>query len=177
MSGWKRVERVFENGLFASRWLLAPFYVGLIASIGLLLVVFFREFFRGAAHIWAMTVEQAILNVLTLLDLALAANLILVVILAGYESFVSKIDTEGHEDRPTWMGTTTFSGLKLKLYASIVAISGIQLLKSFMGVGGEPVHKDELMWMTIIHFAFVVTAVLSALTDYLSARGSKGSSS
>ncbi|MBX3563805.1 MAG: TIGR00645 family protein [Sphingomonas sp.] len=177
MSGLKRIERVFENGLFASRWLLAPFYVGLIAAIGLLLIVFVREFFHAVPQIWVMSVEEAILNVLTLLDLALAANLILVVILAGYESFVSKIDTEGHEDRPAWMGTTTFSGLKLKLYASIVAISGIQLLKAFMGVGGEPVPKEELMWMTIIHFAFVVTAVLSALTDYLSARGSKGSAS
>lgn len=176
MSGLKRIERFFENGLFASRWLLAPFYVGLIASIALLLIVFCREFFHAASQIMVASVEEAILNVLTLLDLALAANLILVVILAGYESFVSKIDTEGHEDRPSWMGTTTFSGLKLKLYASIVAISGIQLLKAFMGVGGEAVPKEELMWMTIIHFAFVITALLSALTDYFSARGSKGSS-
>jgi len=167
----KKLEKAFEDGLFASRWLLAPFYVGLIASIGLLLVVFARVFFAAVPAAMTMSVEDAILKVLTLLDLALAANLILVVILAGYESFVSKIDTEGHEDRPAWMGTTTFAGLKLKLYASIVAISGIQLLKAFMGVGGEPVPKEELMWMTIIHFAFVMTAVLSALTDYLSSRG------
>jgi len=172
----KKLERWFENGLFASRWLLAPFYVGLIASILLLLIVFVRELLGDVPALMVMTVEEAILKVLTLLDLALAANLILVVILAGYESFVSKIDTEGHEDRPSWMGTTTFSGLKLKLYASIVAISGIQLLKSFMGIGGHPLSSEGLMWMTIIHFAFVVTAVLSALTDFLSARGSKGSS-
>lgn len=171
-----RLERWFESGLFASRWLLAPFYVGLIGSVVLLLVVFAREFFAAAPHVLTMSVEAAILKVLTLLDLALAANLILVVILAGYESFVSKIDTEGHEDRPSWMGTTTFSGLKLKLYASIVAISGIQLLKSFMEIGTRPLTASELMWMTIIHFAFVMTAVLSALTDYLSSRGSKGSS-
>jgi uncharacterized protein (TIGR00645 family) len=172
----KRLEHWFETGLFASRWLLAPFYVGLIASIMLLLVVFVRELLGDVPALMAMSVEAAILKVLTLLDLALAANLILVVILAGYESFVSKIDTEGHEDRPSWMGTTTFSGLKLKLYASIVAISGIQLLKSFMGIGARPVSGTELMWMTIIHFAFVVTAVLSAFTDFLSARGSKHSS-
>ena len=171
----KRLEHWFETGLFASRWLLAPFYVGLIASIVLLLVVFVRELVGDVPALMVMSVEAAILKVLTLLDLALAANLILVVILAGYESFVSKIDTDGHEDRPSWMGTTTFSGLKLKLYASIVAISGIQLLKSFMGIGGHHVSNEELMWMTIIHFAFVVTAVLSALTDFLSSRGSKGS--
>lgn len=173
----KKLEYWFENGLFASRWLLAPFYVGLIASIVLLLGVFVREFLSAVPQMMVMTVEATILKVLTLLDLALAANLILVVILAGYESFVSKIDTEGHEDRPGWMGTTTFSGLKLKLYASIVAISGIQLLKSFMAIGSKPLSGEELMWATIIHFAFVVTAVLSALTDYLSARGSKSSSS
>ena len=170
-----RLERWFENVLFASRWLLAPFYVGLIASLVMLLIVFLREFVHAIPAKLTMSVETAILKVLTLLDLALAANLILVVILAGYESFVSKIDTEGHEDRPSWMGTTTFSGLKLKLYASIVAISGIQLLKNFMGIGTKPLTSTDLMWMTIIHFAFVVTAVLSALTDFLSARGSKQS--
>lgn len=173
MSKLKQIERVFENGLFASRWLLAPFYVGLILSIGLLLVVFAREFFAMVPYALTMSVETAILKVLTLLDIALAANLILVVILAGYESFVSKIDTEGHEDRPSWMGTTTFSGLKLKLYASIVAISGIQLLKSFMSIGEKPLTDGELMWMTVIHFAFVITALLSALTDYLSSRPGK----
>lgn len=173
MSKLKHIERVFENGLFASRWLLAPFYVGLILSIGLLLVVFAREFFAMIPYALTMTVESAILKVLTLLDIALAANLILVVILAGYESFVSKIDTEGHEDRPSWMGTTTFSGLKLKLYASIVAISGIQLLKSFMSIGEKPLTDGDLMWMTVIHFAFVITALLSALTDYLSSRPGK----
>lgn len=166
----KKLENAFENGLFASRWLLAPFYVGLIASILLLLTVFVREFMAAVPQALTMTVEAAILKVLTLLDLALAANLILVVILAGYESFVSKIDTAGHEDRPSWMGTTTFSGLKLKLYASIVAISGIQLLKTFMGIDGHHATSSDLMWMTIIHFAFVVTAVLSALTDWLSAK-------
>ncbi|MBA16704.1 TIGR00645 family protein [Sphingosinithalassobacter portus] len=173
---WKKLEHIFETGLFASRWILAPFYVGLIAALLLLLVVFARTFFAAIPDALTMSVEVAILKVLTLLDLALAANLILVVILAGYESFVSKIDTEGHEDRPGWMGTTTFSGLKLKLYASIVAISGIQLLKLFMGIGQKPVDGHDLMWATIIHFAFVITAVLSALTDYLSARGSKSSS-
>ncbi|MET0246591.1 MAG: YqhA family protein [Sphingomonas sp.] len=141
----KKIERGFESGLFASRWLLAPFYVGLIASIAILLVVFVRVFLAMIPYTMTMSVEDAILKVLTLLDIALAANLILVVILAGYESFVSKIDTEGHEDRPAWMGTTSFSGLKLKLYASIVAISGIQLLKSFMAIGERPMTDRELL--------------------------------
>jgi uncharacterized protein (TIGR00645 family) len=166
----RRIEGWFENGLFASRWVLAPFYVGLAAAIVLLLAVFVREFAYAAASIMTLTMEAAILKVLSLLDIALAANLVMVVILAGYENFVSKIDTRGHEDRPDWMGTTSFSGLKLKLFASIVAISGIQLLKTFMSVGQRPVPDRELLWMTIIHFAFVITALLSALTD----RWSKG---
>jgi uncharacterized protein (TIGR00645 family) len=166
----ERIERAFENGLFASRWVLAPFYVGLVLSILLLLAVFAREFVYAMSHIGALSVEAAILKVLTLLDIALAANLIMVVILAGYENFVSKIDNQGHEDRPGWMGTTSFSGLKLKLFASIVAISGIQLLKGFMTIGQGKVTERDLMWMAIVHFAFVITALLSALTD----RWSKG---
>lgn len=169
----KRLERLFEDALFGSRWLLAPFYVGLVFSMLLLLIVFAREFVAAVPAAFYMSVEEAILKVLTLLDLALAANLILIVILAGYENFVSKIDTAGHEDRPGWMGTTSFAGLKLKLYASIVAISGIQLLKTFMGLGHSDVDSTSLAWMTGIHFTFVITAVLSALTDFLSSR-SKG---
>lgn len=171
----RNLERWFENGLFASRWLLAPFYVGLVFAIMVLLGVFAKEFVHAATGVWGMSVESAILEVLSLLDLALAANLILIVILAGYENFVSKIDNVGHEDRPTWMGSVGFAGLKLKLYASIVAISGIQLLKYFMSIGETAVDETSLKWLTIIHFTFVITTVLSALTDYLSARA-KGSS-
>ncbi len=166
----KQLERVFENLLFGSRWLLAPFYVGLVLSLLMLLVIFAREFAAAVPAVLTMSVEDGILKVLTLLDLSLAANLILVVILAGYENFVSKIDTAGHEDRPSWMGTTSFSGLKLKLFASIVAISGIQLLKTFMEIGHQQVSTGALMWMAIIHVTFVVTALLSALTDYLSSK-------
>jgi uncharacterized protein (TIGR00645 family) len=166
----RRLELWFENALFGSRWLLAPFYVGLVASILLLLAVFVRELIAALPYAATMSVEQAILKVLALLDLALCANLILVVILAGYENFVSKIDTAGHEDRPGWMGTTSFAGLKLKLYASIVAISGIQLLKSFMGLGEKSIDTTALGWMTAIHLTFVITALLSALTDYLAGR-------
>ena len=164
------LERLFENALFASRWLLAPFYVGLVVAMGILLVVFARELIAAVPHAAGMSVEQAILEMLALLDIALAANLIVVVILAGYENFVSKIDTAGHEDRPGWMGTTSFAGLKLKLYASIVAISGIQLLKTFMAIGEKPVDTTMLGWMTLIHLAFVLTALGSALTDYLASR-------
>ena len=103
---------------------------------------------------------------LTLIDLSLAGNLVLMVIFSGYENFVSKIDVASHKDRPDWMGTVDFSGLKLKLIASIVAISGIHLLKSFMSI--EDMNKDNLMWLLILHGTFVVSGVLLALMDYIS---------
>lgn len=164
------LERWLENGLFGARWLLAPFYVGLIGAMLILLGVFLRELAGALPLALGMSVEQAILKTLTLLDLALAANLVLIIMLAGYENFVSKIDTAGHEDRPGWMGTTSFAGLKLKLYASIVAISGIQLLKSFMALGHKGVDGSALAWMVGIHLTFVGTATFSALTDYWSSK-------
>ena len=126
------LETWLERGLFASRWLMAPFYVGLVVALGALLVVFFQELFRELPQVSSMTPESAILMALTLIDLSLAANLLVIVILSGYENFVSKIDTASHEDRPDWMGTVDFSGLKMKLIASIVAISAIALLKAFL---------------------------------------------
>ncbi len=109
------VERVLENGLFLSRWLMAPFYVGLVLALGMLLVVFVEEVVHAVPNILGGGAEQAILIVLTLIDLSLAGNLVLIVIFSGYENFVSKINLEGHEDRPSWMGTLDFSGLKIKL--------------------------------------------------------------
>ncbi|MFA5599278.1 MAG: YqhA family protein, partial [Phenylobacterium sp.] len=98
-------------------------------------------------------------------------NLLLIVIFSGYENFVSKIDTANHEDRPSWMGTVDFSGLKMKLIASIVAISAISLLKAFMQLSeGEGVSERSLLWLVVIHITFVVSGVLLALMDWLAAR-------
>ena len=174
------LERVLEGGLFRARWLMAPFYVGLIAAVVALLVVFFQELihqipmlwtFDPVTHAYAMTADDAIMLALSLIDLSLAANLVVIVMFSGYENFVSKIDTGESEDRPEWMGTVDFSALKLKLVASIVAISGIALLKSFLslGDGGEfdAVARDKLMWQVIVHVTFVVSGVLLALMDWL----------
>ncbi len=174
------LERALENGLFRARWLMAPFYVGLIAAVVALLVVFFQELihqipmlwtFDPVTHAYAMTADDAIMLALSLIDLSLAANLVVIVMFSGYENFVSKIDTGEHEDRPEWMGTVDFSALKLKLVASIVAISGIALLKSFLelGDGGtfDAVARDKLMWQVIVHVTFVVSGVLLALMDWL----------
>lgn len=167
----KRVEIMLERSLFASRWLMAPFYVGLVGALLVLLYSFILELahFFGTG-ISGITSDQAVLGVLSLIDLSLAGNLLLIVIFSGYENFVSKFDLKHHEDRPEWQGTVDFSTLKLKLVASIVAISGIHLLKVFMNVQHMP--DREVQWMVIIHLVFVISGVLLAFMDRIVA-GSK----
>lgn len=161
------MERMIERGLFASRWLMAPIYLGLIGALVILLVVFAKELFHFLASIATVTPNDAVLGVLSLIDLSLAGNLLLIVVFSGYENFVSKLEVSEHEDRPEWQGTVDFSTLKLKLVASIVAISGIHLLKVFMDV--TKVSDREIQWMVAIHVVFIVSGVLLALMDRIAA--------
>jgi uncharacterized protein (TIGR00645 family) len=165
MSKTNFVERNLERGLFASRWLMAPFYVGLVIALAVLLVAFLRAIVTEIPDLATLDEAKVILWVLTLIDLSLAANLIVMVIFAGYENFVSKMDIGGHPDRPMWMGTIDFSAMKLKLVASIVAISAIHLLKAFMSL--ESYSREQLIFLTVIHITFVVSGVLLALMDYI----------
>jgi uncharacterized protein (TIGR00645 family) len=163
------VENYLEGGLFKSRWLLAPFYVGLVVSLAMLLVVFVRDLVHSIADIATVDAEQMILDVLTLIDLSLAGNLVLIVIFSGYENFVSKIDTRGSEDRPSWMGTLDFSGLKMKLIGSMVAISAISLLRFFVSIT-EPqtvLNERKLFWLVVLHFTFLASGVMFALMDWV----------
>ena len=159
------IERNLERGLFASRWLMAPFYVGLVIALVVLVIVFGREIVTELPELATLNETNVILWVLTLIDLSLAANLIVMVIFAGYENFVSKMDIEGHPDRPAWMGTIDFSAMKLKLVASIVAISAIHLLKAFMSIEAYP--REQLIFLVVIHITFVSSGVLLALMDYI----------
>jgi uncharacterized protein (TIGR00645 family) len=171
----KKFEKGLEGMIFNSRWLLAPFYIGLVGAVFLLLVKFGQEFFHMAPHILDSTEGDAILAILTLVDMSLVANLLLIIIFSGYENFVSKIDAAGHEDKPEWMGKVDFSGLKLKLIASIVAISAIELLKSFVNMDkilvpetGSGSGETQLMWKVIIHIVLVISGVLFAVMDRVS---------
>lgn len=161
----KQIEHALEVVMFRSRWLLAPFYIGLIVGLFLLLVKFVQKLLAMIPGFLDMSVEASILAVLSLVDMSLAANLVLMVIFAGYENFVSKIDTADHVDRPEWMGKVDYSGLKLKLLASIVAISAIQLLRAFLDVGQYT--NEQLGWLVGIHMTFVVSGVLLAWMDRL----------
>lgn len=164
----KKIEVTLERGLFASRWIMAPFYVGLVIGLILLLISFMQELWHLILHIPHMTQAQVVLGTLSLIDLSLAGNLLLIVIFSGYENFVSKMDLPEDADKPEWQGTVDFSTLKLKLVASIVAISGIHLLKTFMDV--QQLSAQHIKWMTIVHIAFVITGLLLALMDLVAAK-------
>ena len=169
----KFIEDSMESIIFRSRWLLAPFYFGLIISIFLLLLMFLKELFHLSTHVFSLTEQQLVVGILTLVDMSLVGSLLLMIIFSGYEIFVSKIDVTDHEDRPDWMGKVDFSGLKLKVIGAIVAISAIELLKTFVDIGSEGLFtetaRDILMWKVIVHMTFVLSGVLFAIMDKIAA--------
>ena len=163
----KRIENAIEIVLFSGRWLLAPLYLGLLAGLVVLVFKFGQAFWHLVSSAPDSSLKETTLAILEVLDIALLGNLIMIVIFSGYENFVSKISVaEGAEDRPSWMGKVDFSGLKLKLIGSLVAISVIQLLAIFLEP--ENMDTDKLFWMIMIHLTFVVSGVLFAVMDYIS---------
>lgn len=161
------IERTLERFLFASRWLLAPFYVALVVALALLLAKTMQELWHFILSVGNQGEADVILAVLSLIDLTFTGSLIVIVIFSGYENFVSKIDESEHKDWPEWMGKIDFSGLKLKLLSSIVAISAIQLLKAFMNI--KNTSDRDLYWLVVVHVVFVGSGVVLALTDKISA--------
>jgi len=162
-----QIEHASERFLFASRWLLAPFYIGLVVALVVILVKFFQELWHIVEHIIDIDGEGLILGILALLDLTLLANLVLIVIFAGYENFVSKIaSARNAEDRPSWMGHVDFSGLKMKLIGSIVAISAIGLLQDYFTYDSKS-DASVQFWRIMLHLTFVVSGLLFAVMDWL----------
>jgi len=158
-------KRWFEKLLFASRWLLAPFYVALVMALLALLAKVGVHAYDMAAHFLALSEDQVLLGALGVVDLTLSASLVVIVILSSYVNFIAPIDVETHKDWPRWFALIDFSELKVKLMASIVAITAIKLLEGYMNV--DSVSDRDLAWQTGIHIAFVVTALLLALADRL----------
>ena len=161
------LENLIESIIFRSRWLMAPFFLGLVFSILLLFVKFSEELFHLTMEIFISSESDVIVGILALVDIALVGSLLLMIIFSGYEIFVSKIDVANHEDRPDWMGKVNFSGLKLKVIGAIVAISAIDLLKTFMNMSDTMTQNemDTIYWKLALHMAFVVSGVLFALMD------------
>ena len=160
----RKLELFIEEMLFQSRWLLAPFYIGLVVSLFLLLIHFAVQLVGLVGNIHVASESEVILGVLALIDLVLVSNLVLIVIFSGYENFVSRFELDSH-DRPEWMTKVDFGGLKQKLMSSIVAISAIQVLKAFMNVASY--DNTKLMWLAGIHLLFLGSMLIVAIADRL----------
>ncbi len=162
-------ETAIEWVVFNSRWLLAPLYLGLVAALAMLLWKFGQTFWDVSGSFPQADLRTATVDVLELLDIVLLGNLVVIVIFVGYENFVSKIGiSEGHEDRPRWLGHLGFSGMKLKLIGSIVAISMIELLRDFIAPTDNGYRNEG--WRIGLHVVFVISGLLFALTDFLATR-------
>src|SRR5882672_11141477 len=160
----KRIENGFESLIFNSRWLMAPFYFGLVVCLAVMLFKFFKKLWEFILHAPSASEADIILGALSLIDVSLVGNLILIVVFSGYENFVSRIDPGAHPDWPEWMTKVDFAGLKQKLMASIVAISAIQVLKAFMNIDAA-FDPTKLAWLVGVHLAFVVSAFMLAISD------------
>jgi uncharacterized protein (TIGR00645 family) len=160
----KRVERGLEGVLFNSRWLMAPFYIGLVVSLAVLLLKFVMLLWEFVLHAPGAKETDIILGALSLIDVSLTGNLIVIVVFSGYENFVSRIDPVEHPGWPEWMTKVDFAGLKQKLLASIVAISAIQVLKAFMNID-VVFDAQKLGWLVGVHLVFVISTLMLALSD------------
>jgi uncharacterized protein (TIGR00645 family) len=157
------IERTIEKLLFASRWILAPVYLGMSIGLVALGIKFFEEAWHVVSHVLIMEEADLVLTLLAMIDLVLVGSLIVMVMFSGYENFVSRIETDGEGDKLGWLGKLDAGTLKLKVAASIVAISSIHLLRAFMNA--QEIANDKLLWLVIIHLTFVVSAVLMGVLD------------
>jgi uncharacterized protein (TIGR00645 family) len=185
-----KTETLFEKTIFASRWLQAPLYGGLIIAQGIYVYQFFVELwhlvgFSLLGHALPGNLKEVdastaiMLVVLGLIDVVMVANLLIMVIIGGYETFVSRINLEHHEDQPEWLSHVNAGVLKVKLATALISISSIHLLKSFIEVRSDPVVPGQalmdngVMWQIIIHCVFVLSAIALAYVDKLMMAGVK----
>ena len=157
------LERTIEKLLFASRWILAPVYLGMSIALVALGIKFFQEAFHVITDVVTMSESDLVLTLLAMIDLVLVGSLIVMVMFSGYENFVSRIDVAAESDKLGWLGKLDAGTLKLKVAASIVAISSIHLLRAFMEL--QNISNDKLLWYVIIHLTFVGSAVMMGVLD------------
>ena len=167
-SASERIQRGFEYVLFNSRWLMAPFYVGLVVALAILFLKFIRMLWEFILHAPGAKSSETILDALSLIDVTLIGNLLLIVVFSGYENFVSRIDTTGNPSWPVWITKIDFAGLKQKMLASIVAISAIHVLEAFLNIDSN-FDAVRMTWLVAVHLVFVISALLLALSDRWSA--------
>jgi len=157
------MEKLVESIFYASRWLLAPVYIGLSLALIILAMKFFQELIHFFPLVFQSSEAELVLVVLSLIDLSLVGGLLVMVMFSGYENFISRIDLKEGADKLSWLGKLDAGSLKQKVAASIVAISSIQLLKAYMNA--QNVDNDKLMWYVIIHLTFVLSAIGMAAVD------------
>jgi uncharacterized protein (TIGR00645 family) len=165
MSTRPSIERTLERLIYASRWVLAPIYLGLSLALFTLFFKFVQELYHFIPHILEMNESDLILKLLTLIDLSMVGSLMVIVIFSGYENFVSRLDIETTTEKLEWLGTHDYGSLKMKVASSIVAISSIHLLKVFMNI--MAIDNDKLVWYVLIHITMVISALLMAFQDKL----------
>lgn len=158
------MEKIIEQALYRARWLLAPIYLGLSFALIALIVKFFQESIHLVLGVFHMTEAKMILSLLTLIDLAMVGGLIVMVMMSGYENFVSQLDLDDEKEKLSWLGKMDSSSLKGKIAASIVAISSIHLLKIFMNV--EQTDNEKLYWYVMLHITFVGSAFAMGYLDH-----------
>jgi uncharacterized protein (TIGR00645 family) len=175
------MEKTIEKLLFASRWILAPVYLGMSLALVALGIKFFMELYHLLHDVWSMSESGLVLMLLALVDMVLVGSLIIMVMFSGYENFVSALDVDTGGEKLSWLGKLDANSLKLKVASSIVAISSIHLLRAFMeaparievdGVKDviDPSWETRLMWLVIIHLTFVASAVLMGVLDRITAK-------
>ncbi|MBX3570462.1 MAG: TIGR00645 family protein [Rhizobiaceae bacterium] len=163
----KRLELAVESIILASRWLLVVFYMGLGLALAVYAVSFAKKLYEFITKVFVLEDTETILKMLGLIDAALVASLVVMVIISGYENFVGRFDSE-HEGEVHWLGTIDVGSLKIKVASTIVAISSIHLLQVFLNAASYT--SVQLMWLTIMHMAFVLSALLLAYIDKLSGK-------
>ncbi|ATR81688.1 TIGR00645 family protein [Pseudomonas sp. FFUP_PS_473] len=159
------MERFIENTMYASRWLLAPIYFGLSLGLLALALKFFQEIFHVLPNVFSMAEADLILVILSLIDMSLVGGLLVMVMFSGYENFVSQLNIDDDKEKLSWLGKMDSTSLKMKVAASIVAISSIHLLRVFMDA--RNIETQYLMWYVIIHMTFVVSAFAMGYLDKL----------
>lgn len=163
------MERLIERIIVISRWALVPFYLGLVLALLALLAAFLRELWSALSNAMTYSEHQAIVKVLSMVDLTLMAGLVVIVIFSGYENIVSRIDPSGQRDWPAWLTTVDFGGLKKKLFASMAAISAVTMLKALMKLE-ETVSEAQLFWLVVMNLVFIGGYLLMAVADWFASR-------
>jgi uncharacterized protein (TIGR00645 family) len=167
-----QIEYLIERTVFASRWLQVPLYLGLVVVTLLYSFKFLMELVHICLDITKMDESALMLGILTLIDMVMVANLLIMVLMGGYSTFVSHISLENETDRPDWLDKIDAGSMKAKLASSLVSISAIHLLRSFMSIEHitateMTIQEQHLKWQVIIHLVFLLSAIMLAITDYI----------